>query len=118
MLRRRGAAVHVSATLKPLILFALLALAGNVPAHADPVRTAVEQVVADYVGLYFVALAGFDPNRAASAWRRMAVVNPAAIDHVGTHPTTAERFVALEAAAREISTKIAQGQPLRPNMQE
>jgi hypothetical protein len=73
---------------------------------------------ADYVGLYFVALAGFDANRAAKAWRRMAAANPRAIDEGGTHPTTAERFVALEAAAREISTKIAQGQPLRPNMQK
>jgi Zn-dependent protease with chaperone function len=73
---------------------------------------------ADYVGLYFAALAGFDANRAAKAWRRMAAANPRAIDDGGTHPTTAERFVALEAAAREISTKIAQGQPLRPNTQK
>jgi hypothetical protein len=49
---RRGAAVRVNAGFKPLILFVLLMLAGNLPAHADPVRAAVEQVVADYVGLY------------------------------------------------------------------
>ena len=34
------------------ILFAWLALAGGRAAEADPARAAVEQVVADYIGLY------------------------------------------------------------------
>ena len=34
------------------ILFALLVLAGGRAAEADPGRVAVEQVVADYIGLY------------------------------------------------------------------
>jgi hypothetical protein len=37
---------------KALILFAVFALAGVRGAAADPARAAVEQVVADYIGLY------------------------------------------------------------------
>ena len=43
---------HTTFRHSPLILFATLALAGMRIAHADPVRAAVDQVVADYIGLY------------------------------------------------------------------
>jgi hypothetical protein len=69
---------------------------------------------ADYVGLYFAAAAGFDVAKGPSFWRRMAVVNPLTIDHANTHPTTPDRFVALEETAREIAAKRAAGLPLRP----
>ncbi len=36
----------------PSIFFAMLALAGAGAAQADPARAAVDQVVADYIGLY------------------------------------------------------------------
>jgi hypothetical protein len=36
----------------PLIFFAMLALAGMHVAQAEPARSAVDRVVADYIGLY------------------------------------------------------------------
>lgn len=71
---------------------------------------------ADYVGLYFTARAGYDISGVAELWRRMAVENPGAIYTASTHPTTANRFVALEAARDEIKAKMAAGQELEPNM--
>lgn len=73
---------------------------------------------ADYVGLYYSARAGYDIEREPELWRRMAVQHPAAINRGSTHPPSAERFVALEAAVQEIKTKQAAGQPLEPNMKK
>ncbi len=72
---------------------------------------------ADYVGLYNTARAGYDINGVADLWRRMAVEHPGAIYTASTHPTTANRFVVLEAAVKEIKAKRAAGQALEPNMQ-
>jgi len=33
-----------------------------------------------------------------------------------SHPTTPERFVALEGGVKEIQEKKARGQPMRPNL--
>jgi beta-barrel assembly-enhancing protease len=71
---------------------------------------------ADYVGLYFMQKAGFDINNAAGFWRRMAVNNSQAITVKSSHPTTPERFVAIEATVSEIKTKIEKGQPLTPEL--
>jgi len=73
---------------------------------------------ADYVGLYYAARAGYDISNAANFWRRMAVHDPKAMEGGLTHPSSAERFVAMEAATAEIKTKQASGQPLIPEMQE
>jgi predicted Zn-dependent protease len=71
---------------------------------------------ADYVGLYVVARAGMPIDNAPRFWRRMgSQVAPGAISHGTTHPPTAQRFVALEAAVAEIKAKQAAGQPLLPN---
>lgn len=72
---------------------------------------------ADYIGLYFTAKAGYDINGVAEMWRRFAVEHPEAIYMATTHPTTANRFVVLEAARDEIKAKLAAGKPLEPNMQ-
>ncbi|MBC7954044.1 MAG: M48 family metalloprotease [Rhodospirillaceae bacterium] len=69
---------------------------------------------ADYVGLYFSALAGYDVSKAPQFWRRMAVANPLTITHASSHPTTPDRFVALEDTAREIAGKQARGAALVP----
>ncbi|MBX9634521.1 MAG: M48 family metalloprotease [Magnetospirillum sp.] len=69
---------------------------------------------ADYVGLYFAAIAGFDIAKAPQFWRRMAAANPLTISHASSHPTTPDRYVALEDTAREIAAKQAQGTPLKP----
>lgn len=73
---------------------------------------------ADYVGMYFLAAAGFPMENAPNFWRRMAALNPRAISHATSHPTTAQRFVDLNSAVAEIQQKQASGQALMPNMKE
>ncbi|WP_152426771.1 M48 family metallopeptidase [Paramagnetospirillum caucaseum] len=70
---------------------------------------------ADYAGLYVMARAGYAIDDAPTFWRRMGANNPNAISHATTHPATAERFVALNAAIKEIKTKQQSGAPLVPN---
>lgn len=72
---------------------------------------------ADYVGLYYLARAGYDTSGAAEFWRRMAAEHPGSIksNHAATHPATAERFLALEKTSTEIGDKKAGGMPLNPN---
>lgn len=69
---------------------------------------------ADYVGLYFVAAAGFNVRSAPVVWRRMVLANPATIAHAGTHPTSPERFVLLARTVEEILAKQDRGAPLTP----
>jgi beta-barrel assembly-enhancing protease len=71
---------------------------------------------ADYVGLYFMARAGYDISSAEQFWRRMAAENPRGIRLAYTHPNSAQRYLGLEAARQEIEIKRARGEPLRPNM--
>lgn len=82
-------------------------------AGASAYSVAFEQE-ADYVGLYFMALSGYRIDDAANFWRRMAATDPRAITMKSTHPTTPERFVAIEQTVAEIQAKIAEGQPLKP----
>ncbi len=72
---------------------------------------------ADYVGLYYLAAAGYDTRGAADFWRRMAMENPASIkgSHSASHPATSERFLALEKVSTEIQGKQASGLALAPN---
>lgn len=72
---------------------------------------------ADYVGIYFSARAGYDVTNVEQFWRRMAAESPRSIRFAYTHPNTAERFLGIAAARNEIALKIANGQPLRPNME-
>lgn len=70
---------------------------------------------ADYVGMYHTARAGYDISKAPTLWRRMGASNPKAIHLAGTsHPSTAKRFLALEATVKEIMQKRANGQVLIP----
>jgi beta-barrel assembly-enhancing protease len=71
---------------------------------------------ADYVGLYFMKKANYDIEHAAEFWRRMAVSNSQAITMKTSHPTTPERFVAIEATVKEINAKISNSQPLTPEL--
>lgn len=72
---------------------------------------------ADYAGLYIVARAGYDIRQAPNFWRRMAVEHPGSIreNFMATHPSTPERFLAIEQAVREIEAKRRQGLPLLPD---
>lgn len=73
---------------------------------------------ADYIGLYFMALADYDIKDAAQFWRRMAIQNPQAIQLRTSHPTTPERFVGIEKAVDEITNKKGQGLPLSPEINQ
>jgi hypothetical protein len=73
---------------------------------------------ADYVGLYFMAQAGYKIDDAPNFWRRMATSDSASITMKSSHPTTPERFLALEATVKEIKDKIAKGEPLKHEMKE
>lgn len=70
---------------------------------------------ADYVGLYHTARAGYPIDDAPMLWRRMASNDSRGIHLAGgSHPSTAKRFLALEATVKEINAKRAAGQPLIP----
>jgi predicted Zn-dependent protease len=71
---------------------------------------------ADYVGLYFMAQAGYKIDEAPNFWRRMATSNSSSISMKSSHPTHPERFLALETTVKEIKDKIANNQPLKPEM--
>lgn len=73
---------------------------------------------ADYVGLYFTARAGYDIHNVPGIWRRMSLDNPGAITMGTTHPSNSKRFVALEAAAKEIDDKRTAGMALRPELKK
>ena len=77
------------------------------------------ELEADYAGVYYAARAGYNVDRAADFWRRMAVEHPPSIDFRGiSHPSTAVRFLALEEVVEEIKEKTALGSPVIPNLVE
>lgn len=71
---------------------------------------------ADYVGMYFMARAGYSINGVADFWRRMGAENSSSITQRGSHPSSPERFIAIDRTAAEITLKKKQGAPLRPHM--
>ena len=73
---------------------------------------------ADYVGLYFAARAGYDVSKVPNTERRFAAMDPKMITIGSSHPPSAERFVAMEAALQEVQAKQAAGQPLEPNLKK
>ena len=73
---------------------------------------------ADYVGMYYLARAGFPTDGVANFWRRMAAEGQASVDVRTTHPTSAERFIAIERTHAEIQAKKARGEKLTPNFSQ
>lgn len=71
---------------------------------------------ADYVGMYFMARAGYSTAGVADFWRRMGAEGENAIRLRTTHPTSPERFLAIDRTAGEISDKKRKGLPLAPNL--
>ena len=69
----------------------------------------------DYVGMYYMVRAGYDPNDVEDVWRRLAVTNPKSVVHAKTHPTFPDRYLRLAATRDEINNKKAVGAPLLPN---
>jgi Zn-dependent protease with chaperone function len=73
---------------------------------------------ADYLGVYLLAWAGYDPHAAASFWRRMDHADPlGSLLSDGTHPGNGVRVRALERAAAEIDAARAAGRPVSPDYQ-
>ncbi|MEC4889312.1 MAG: M48 family metallopeptidase [Nitrospira sp.] len=73
------------------------------------------ELAADRIGLYIVARAGYEPQRAIDFWRRMALLPSHADDAYGRdHPSTEERLESLEQAAEVLAVKQVKGDPLRP----
>lgn len=74
---------------------------------------------ADYMGVILAARAGYNVGQAAQFWRKMGAMHPSAIhSQGGTHPNTVKRYLAVEAAVREVERKKAAGLPLVPEMKE
>lgn len=70
---------------------------------------------ADYVGLYYLVRAGYNPRDVEAIWRRMARVNPRSVARSKTHPKFPDRFLRIGAARDEIKAKQAAGEALIPN---
>jgi predicted Zn-dependent protease len=72
---------------------------------------------ADYMGIYLAKRAGYDVEHAPAFWRRMAAEHPGSIkqNFGSSHPSTPERFLALEATVKEIDAKTAARLPLVPD---
>jgi hypothetical protein len=73
---------------------------------------------ADYVAMYYLARSDHELDGVEEFWRRTAAENPRSVVISGTHPTTPERFVRIQAARDEIRAKVAAGEDLSPNMRE
>ena len=73
------------------------------------------ELEADYVGLYYLARAGYGMEGVEDVWRRLALVSPRSTARAKTHPTSSERFLRIAAAREEIADKEAEGTPLIPN---
>ncbi len=73
---------------------------------------------ADYVGMYILARASMDLERAPDVWRQMGQISPSAIAYASSHPSNAERFVRLTQTIEEIERKRSMGLELLPEMRE
>ena len=71
---------------------------------------------ADYVGMYYLAQAGYNTKGVADFWRRMATEGQSSINHRTSHPSSPERFLSIERTHNEINRKKVQSLPLIPNI--
>jgi len=71
---------------------------------------------ADYVGVYFMVRAGYNPVGVEQVWRRMAAENPSAINMGLSHPTTPARYLMITSTRSEVQAKQAGGQPIIPTL--
>lgn len=98
-------------------------LAHNIMGHAGTFASMfydkkAREAEADYVGLYIMARAGFEIEKASGFWRRMAAAFPRMIESSSTHPLMPARFVAIRKTTEEIRRKEARGVPLIPQQVE
>jgi len=69
----------------------------------------------DYVGMYYMVRAGYNPDDVEDVWRRLAITNPKSVARAKTHPTYPNRYLSIAATRKEIKTKQIAGVPLLPN---
>jgi predicted Zn-dependent protease len=111
-----GAAVDAAAASQGISTYGEITQAGS---EIGVLKYSVDfEKEADYVGLYVMARAGYDIKRAPVFWRRMSIENPKEIYASVTHPSNAERFVALQKAVAEIEFKRRQHLPLLPDFKD
>ena len=56
---------------------------------------------ADYMGLIFAAMAGYDPNVAVSFWQRMSQGTSSVPEFFSDHPSDAKRIAAIKSELPE-----------------
>lgn len=76
--------------------------------------TRIFEAEADYVGLYYMVRAGYDPTVVEDMWRRLALQSLRPIGRSKTHPAYPARAVQIEATRAEIQNKQALGAPILP----
>ncbi len=71
---------------------------------------------ADNLSLYLLARAGYNVDKAAPFWKRLAATHPATVlnGYVANHPATAFRLAAIEKSAAEVKAKQAAKKALVP----
>lgn len=71
---------------------------------------------ADRLSIYLLARAGYNIERTAAFWRRMAAQYPSAQqnNHTALHPNIERRASAIEQAVRDVRARRAAGRPLVP----
>lgn len=77
--------------------------------------TRIFEQEADYIGLYYMVRAGFDPDQVEDLWRRLALQSLRPIGRAKTHPAYPTRSVQIDATRDEIAGKKAKGDPLIPS---
>jgi predicted Zn-dependent protease len=107
-----GAAVDVLLALGGVNTGGAFAKAGR--AAGAGYASAAFESEADYIGMYYMARAGYDVNGVEDFWRRMAVENPHAIFVTTDHPSSPARYVAIAKTRDEILAKRKAGAPLLP----
>lgn len=70
---------------------------------------------ADYFGVYYAAIAGFDISNAAALWQRMKDESDGFEYKASLYPTDDERIELVSEAQREIEAKRAAGEALVPS---
>ena len=71
---------------------------------------------ADYVGAYYAARAGYNLSGAEAIWRALARSHRGGTGFATRHPTSPERFIQMQAVAKEIADKERRHLPLEPEM--
>lgn len=70
---------------------------------------------ADYMGMYYMAKAGYLTAGVEGFWRKMSAEDTRSIVMAGSHPTSPERFLLIRRTHDEIALKRRKGEKLIPN---